>query len=524
MLNTQRQKMQFFIWGSLLYFITLTSLLCGTSFDAYWHLKVGEWIAEHQQVPTSGLFSYTNASTPWVSHEWLAALLMYGLFHYTGWGGMVFAALVCVFVSMMLLLRFTLKRLTAMQSLIFMLMAYLLLLSHIMPRPHILAIPLMIYWTATVIEACEKQVAPPWHLLWVMILWTNLHGSFIVGVAFAFFFAAETCYYASKDLRAGLAKGWGLFTVAAIICTAITPHGIDGALMPLQFSNLTYAQSRIIEWASPNFHHFQPLEVWLLGFMALSLHQGIKIPVFRLVFLLGVIHLSLKHLRHSSDLLSVLPPLVLATPLGKHWNSKITLDFKDLLPKTYKTIAFLPLFFILLFIYVTQVRTIESESSLHIQEVLIALKDEKQNLGNLLNSYNVGGYLIFQGYDTFIDTRAELYGDRFIKMYHDTVELKYSSKKLESLLDKYDIGWTLFISRDQINAYLAMKPEWQRLYADEQITIFIKDSVALSQALRTKMKKLERRTKDDSDLEKTIFLNSRQNNSAKSRQDAQETL
>lgn len=515
MLDTQHQKMQFFIWGSLLYFISLTSLLCGTSFDAYWHLKVGEWIVEHQQVPTSGIFSYTNASSPWVSHEWLSAVLMYAVFHYTGWGGMVFAALVCVFVSMMLLLRFTLKRLTAMQSLIFMLLAYLLLLSHIMPRPHILAIPVMIYWTASLIESCEKQVAPPWHLLAVMILWTNLHGSFIVGVAFAIFFAAESCYYASKDLRTGLAKDWALFIVAATFCTAITPHGIDGALMPLQFNNQSYAKSRIIEWASPNFHNFQPLEVWLLGFMALSLHQGIKLPVFRLVFLLGVIHLSLKHLRHSSDLLSVLPPLVLATPLGKHWNSKITLDFKDLLPKTYKGITFLSLFFILLFVYVTQVRTIESRSSLHIQEVLIALKDEKHRLGNLLNSYNVGGYLIFQGYETFIDTRAELYGDKFMEMFYEAIELKYGSENLETLLDKYEIGWTLFLSQDQINTYLATKPEWRRLYADKQITIFIKDSVALSQELRTKLKKLEQQAKDDSNAEKNVFLHSRQRNRRK---------
>src|SRR6266481_7098925 len=55
--------------------------------DVWWHLKTGQYIAEHHSVPHRDPFSYTRAGQPWVAHEWLTDLLLYQIHRITGWGG-----------------------------------------------------------------------------------------------------------------------------------------------------------------------------------------------------------------------------------------------------------------------------------------------------------------------------------------------------------------------------------------------------------------------------------------------------
>src|SRR5712675_1254675 len=77
-------------------FIFLTVLFLGlfamaarnvTDPDLWWHLKTGQYIAEHHTIPRTAPFSYTRAGQPWVAHEWLTELLLYQIHSIAGWGG-----------------------------------------------------------------------------------------------------------------------------------------------------------------------------------------------------------------------------------------------------------------------------------------------------------------------------------------------------------------------------------------------------------------------------------------------------
>src|SRR5437899_1555532 len=65
--------------------------------DVWWHLKTGEWIVQNKAVPHADPFSYTRAAQPWVAHEWLSELLIYGAYRVAGMGALivVFAATLC---------------------------------------------------------------------------------------------------------------------------------------------------------------------------------------------------------------------------------------------------------------------------------------------------------------------------------------------------------------------------------------------------------------------------------------------
>ena len=48
--------------------------------DTYLHIAVGRWIIAHRAVPHEGIFSATLPQAPWVAHEWLAEVVLAGLF------------------------------------------------------------------------------------------------------------------------------------------------------------------------------------------------------------------------------------------------------------------------------------------------------------------------------------------------------------------------------------------------------------------------------------------------------------
>lgn len=57
--------------------------------DVWWHLKTGQLIAQTEGVPRTDSFSFTRAGYPWVAHEWLTELFIYGVYRISGWGGLI---------------------------------------------------------------------------------------------------------------------------------------------------------------------------------------------------------------------------------------------------------------------------------------------------------------------------------------------------------------------------------------------------------------------------------------------------
>ena len=157
---------------------------------------------------------------------------------------------------------------------------------------------------------------PPFRLLPVMTLWANLHGSFMVGLTLAIFAGAE----AVLDRRGGRparseAGRWGGFVLLAALAALLTPNGVAGFLLPFRIIGMLALQDSFAEWMSPDFHHFQPLEAWLLALLLLGFSLGLKLPPLRLLLLLGLVHLALAQARQG-ELLGMIGPLAIAASLG----------------------------------------------------------------------------------------------------------------------------------------------------------------------------------------------------------------
>ncbi len=451
--------------------------------DTFWHVATGQWILQHGAVPSGDPFSHTMPGAPWTAHEWLSEVLLATAHKLGGWTGVVALTATMFSAAIALLTRAVLKAIEPVYALIFATYAVLMTASHLLARPHILATPLMMIWLIELVRASDEQRRPSLWLLPLMTLWANMHGGFTLGLALVGPFALEAVIAARQAQRAiPVAKSWATFLLLAIASSLVTPHGPQGILFTWHvLFNSSYALAHIGEWASPNFHGLQVLEIWLLGGLALFIYQGLRLPPIRLLLLLGLLHLGLKHVRYV-ELLGLLAPVFLAAPLAVQWQQRrqgkpqveaVDRFFQKLAQPAGHGATMLGLGFLLSFtVLLVQLKPVQIDESSAPTQAIKAVQNVGLR-GPVLNEYGWGGHLIYANIAPFIDGRADIYGDDFLKKYIEALGLK-ESDGLQKLIAQYKVEWTLLPPGSPAVALLDHLPEWRRLYADKTAVVHAK--------------------------------------------------
>jgi len=474
------------IVGALIYltFLAYGNRLLGDG-DTYWHLAAGRWILDHGMVPTQDPFSHSMRDAPWTAHEWLSEVMLALAYRAGGWTGAAALASLAFASTVALLTRFLLKNIEPVQALMFAAFAVMLTAPHLQARPHVLAMPLMVIWAAYLARAGDRGTTPSFWLLPVMTLWANLHGGFTLGLGLVLGFAVEGVLNArarNETLKA--AKSWAIFVGLALISALLTPHGGEGILFTFKILGGSYALDHIGEWLSPNFHSYQPLEIWLFVGLAAALHQGWRLPVIRLALLLGLLHLALKHGRNV-ELLGLLIPLFLAGPLARQWGERASAKehqlervdriFRELAKRASSgMVALIAVGLIVITLFAVSLNSLHPNEEITPAGAVDAVRKASLK-GPVLNGYALGGYLIFMGIPPFIDGRADLYGDDFLKEYLEAVSLK-GSDSLPKILQKHHIEWTLLHPDEPAVTLLDHLPEWRRLYGDKVAVVHVRKS------------------------------------------------
>jgi hypothetical protein len=450
--------------------------------DSHWHVAVGNWILAHGTVPTVDTFSFTFAGQPWIAKEWLSQALMAVAFNLAGWGGVTTLAAAAVGVTFALLLRLLLRDLRPLPAMLFTAAALIMTTPHLLARPHMLAFPFILWWVAGLVRAVEQRRAPEPIVLLAMLFWANMHGGFTLGLVLVGAFALDALVGARDAVeRRALFIAWAKFGVAALLVACVTPYGPESILVTVRIFGLGDALSVISEWRSPDFQK-QPLqELVLLVALYLALSRGLKVPLIRLLILVGLVHLFLRYARNA-ELLATLAPLVVAPVLARqfpallpdpHAVGRLNARLNALARPAGNAALVLAVAVGALFAaYMIRLGTIVPPSS-NMPEAALAYAREAGLSGRVLNHYNFGGYLIRAGVPTFIDGRGELYGGDFIKRYAEAVNLR-GEEPFEALLDRYAIDWTLLPKDQSANQLLERLPGWRRAFSDEAATIYVR--------------------------------------------------
>jgi len=448
--------------------------------DTYLHIAAGRWMLAHRALPTADPFSYTMAGAHWVPQEWLGEIALAATYQALGWGGVIVLTAACFGAAIGLLTWLLSRSLSPLPAAIAALAGAVLVLPHLLARPHVIALPLLVLWCGAVFRARDEDHGPPWIMLPVMALWANAHGSFLFGIALAGFLGGEAALQPpAGSSHLAQARRWAGFVVAAVAASLINPNGLAAIVQPFRLMAMPALQSGFDEWQPANLVAFPALEAWLLALIALGFLAATRLPWTRLVLLLGLVYMALAHVRHA-DLLGLVGPLGIAAALGPRLAEPTGPAATSPLLRGAAILgrpSGLPGRVLMLILAAALslpllTRPIDRSDDTVTPQSALAAASRLGLTGPVFNSEPFGGYLIFSGVPTFIDGRIELYGNDFLAAY--LAAERGDAAALADILDRYHVTWTLLQTQAPAVAALDHLPGWRRIYADDRAVIHVR--------------------------------------------------
>lgn len=415
--------------------------------DTSWHLAAGRLILDTRSIPHTDPFSYTFPGHAWTAHEWLAELAMALADRAAGWAGIAVLFAGAIVIALGLIARELLRGLPFRYALLALAFLIAVLAPFMLARPHVLTWPIFVVWLLALLKARDQHRAPKLGWAAMMVVWANLHASYLIGIGIAGAFALEALIQ-EKD-KGAVAVVWLKFGVVSLLAAAVTPHGFQGFLYPLEVSGMK-SLPLIQEWRSSN------LSDDLLFFAALVAVGGLMIlrvrdlSVIRVLLLAGLAVMAVLHSRHQ-------PLFAMTAAL--------------LLPRTTSSAAsshrvMVPLAIGLAVVSIVRLAMpLERSDSATYPGSAIAHLPAELWSQPVFNSYSFGGPLILNGIRPYIDGRADMYGDEFTADHNAIV---MGDKKLFGrAVDRFRIRWTILQRGSPLIAILDHDPRWRRIYADD---------------------------------------------------------
>jgi len=453
--------------------------------DFWWHIKTGQLILQDKEIPFVDDYSFSANGKPWIAHEWLSEVIMYGTFKA---GGIAFTVILFAFLA---LTAFTLSIFRSENRINLYAIGGALLLGFILSTPVLWARPqiftllnasIFIFLLDRFIKTERIRNLIPLPI--IMLLWVNQHGAFIIGLGIIGIYILGLVsdhlisIVKAKD-RFSKIINKSIFILAGtlIVCSLtifINPNGSKIFLYPFQTVNDPSLQSVNQEWASPNFHErtWIPLAVMYLSLIGFGLKAKKTISTTNIILCVVFGYLALLALKQVA-LFAIVSIPILADLIS------------DVIPfapgnKQSKRIV-IPL----AVISITGIVVLIANSVFHLNEKQTAFMEqffpvkavefiEKEGIEGkyIFNSYNWGGYLIWNMYPqqkVYIDGRCDMYGADFVTRFVDI----YTTKP----------GWENALKSDKIeyvlvepNTYLAFglleQPEWKTIFSDEVSVLF----------------------------------------------------
>jgi hypothetical protein len=433
--------------------------------DTLWQITTGNWILDHRAIPATDPFSFTAGDRPWFAHEWLAETMMALAYRAAGMRGVMVLAAAATGLTAAILLHHLRRFLPGIYALTALIVALSNAAPSMLARPHLLAWPCLVAWCGGLIAARANRSAPSWVLLPVMLLWVNLHGSFMVGLLLPMALMIEALLDPGANRRQS-ALAWGRFIAAAWLVALANPDGLAGVLFPIHLVGMK-TLAWIGEWQPPDFSRFQPLELIILGALALGLSGKLTLPPIRLLLFLGLVHAALSHGRNE-QLLGLVGVLILAEPMG----ARVGRGAADPFGPSWRRLPAASVLLVLAALVVRFTLPLGPDRAGAAFAATIGAVPQSLRAQPVLNEYGLGGPLIFAGIRPFIDSRADLYGDAFLTRYHRIAATDRT--ELDRTLSEYRIAWTIFPDGHPVVAVMDTEAGWHRLVAAHGIVIHVR--------------------------------------------------
>ena len=472
--------------------------------DLWWHLANGRLMLATSSIPHVDLYSFSAAGHPWVMHEWLADLGMYGLYRAGGlpwlvgvFAGVVTASALCLY----LLLRRT--GLPASAATVLTLVGALAGSTAWGARPQLLNALFCGILLLGLIEYRAGRLHA-WMLPPFIWLWANLHSAFLVGVIISGLFVAGEAIDAWRSREGAMPRGRLTALAAAIaaggLLSVVNPFGIQTILFSLGTLTSPLIQNNIQEWASPDFHSLPGLLVEGLIFLLLGglATRRVKARTSEWLLAFALLYLALASQRHVPLFVLGAAPLIgrcaqallsLAStvwpPSDQRSAAQGAIRRQPARPMgTSLTLGAVNLALLIvvgagMVVYRAVPNLRPATEATAIRAALpVQAADALQQSGRplrIFNYYDFGGYLLWRLYPdggrVFIDGRVEVYGAQVFSQY---LRVSYLASGWQDVIAQAHPDAIVLPSAHPLTGILAHDPTWRVLSRDEVATVFIR--------------------------------------------------
>ena len=464
-----------------------------TDTDFWWHLKTGQYVIEHKALPVPDPFAYTTAMQPAppkseaqvqhfnLTHEWLAQVLMYAAYSIGGIPAVIFVrafllAALCG-IAGWLASRRSRDGQRSNHEFLGLLAAFAsstIAILFASDRPALASFLL----TGVFILILEQR-RWLWSLPVLALLWANLHGGFFLGWLVLLAYVAEAWVKQQEDR-----KFLSLIAGAAFLLSGLNPNGFGVLSTLIQYRDSALTKT-LVEWQRP-YLWGQPyaFDVLLYAALAVLLFSWRKVRISDWILFAAFAAAALTAYRNII-LIGFLAPVLIAAYFPWQFFRSIKIPQSVL---TYGTAVLL-----LLGIGTGIARgsffqwRMASKMPAGAADYLQA----HPPAGALLNTYELGGYLIWRlgekspANKVFIDGRAlseSVFRDYQTLLYNSPSTSKQITGDRAELLKHYNIQTVVMNTVEYVSGTLyplalalgnADNADWQLVYVDAQALIFV---------------------------------------------------
>ncbi|MFN7996693.1 MAG: hypothetical protein U0Q18_23980 [Bryobacteraceae bacterium] len=472
--------------------------------DTGWHLRTGEWILAHRQVPHEDLFSFTRPHQPWFAWEWLWDLIFGWLHLHAGMAGVL--AVNCLVLALTFALLFRLSRWKCGDALIALLLTLAAAAGsagHWLARPHLFTMLFTVLFFGVLerVRAGARRQSCLWVLPPLMILWTNLHGGFFVGIVLIAGYAAGEFALLMRrgtgDRRSEALRTGGHYLAIAAACglaTLVNPYFHHLHLHIWQYLSDDFFRNNILEFQSANFQSGQApfFELLLLAGAAAAFGRLREWRLeWPLLFVLWA-HLSLYSARNIEIFVLLSAPHAAETAtrsLGRiqrwawaEWLERYLAAFTrlreeltlfDRMPRWHvASVAAVLVVSAIMRAPGAPERCRPEYDPKSFPAAAVAELDHLSKNGRVFTQDLWGGYLIYRRYPeagVFIDGRSDFYGADFTRQY---VRILAAQAGWQKQLKRYGVDSILLPPDAALAGVLRESRSWRLEYQDHAALIF----------------------------------------------------
>jgi hypothetical protein len=455
--------------------------------DTGWHIRTGQYILAHHAVPTADVFSFSRPGAPWFAWEWLTDVFYAGLYQTGGLKAIVLASGLLIGLFATVVLCYTLWRgANPLVALLTTLLAAGASSMHFLARPHLftlLLVPVYFWmWEAD----RRKNTAWLWTLIPLTVLWTNLHGGFVIVLA------CMAVLVAGSALEAWLGDGnwspvrrYGLLLTGCSLASLINPYGVRLHQHIFSYLRADWIQNLVQEFQAPTFRNegqsqFEALLIAGLVTAGFLLAKRRYTEAFWILFLA---HASLTSVRHAPIFSAVAAPFV-ACQLSEWWSAAskhmkksdalriLNQMGSDLAPGFHRG-SIWPVAFVVALIAIDAPIAWPRDFP---EELFPAAMVQRNvgliSTGRLLTTDQWGDYIIFHFYPqqrVYVDGRSDFYGEAFANQYLHLLQGAYDWREIVA---RNGFTVALLPANWPLASFLKQDPSWQVVADDHRSLLF----------------------------------------------------